>query len=320
MKSTNLLLIAEGFELIRKAYEQEAKSQAELEAVAGGATGKVKPKAEAPTQAEEVEAEEEEGEANEVGVSLDELNAMTLKQLKELAVGCDVAVPKDTKKADIVNLIAEALELTEAEEAEEAEEEVEAGAEEADEEADEEAEELTIADVEDMNQADLKELAAEYEVDLPKGKFNKEKAVQAIVKALFEKEEIDAYYNDSAEEDEEAEAEAEEELTPEDLAELTLTELKALAKEYGVTHPKMISAVKLRTLLEEQLFDDGEDETDLDLEDKAKEYGLDEMSVEELTDLLVEHEIKAKGNKEALIARVLEAIEDGTIEVEDEGK
>lgn len=330
MNKQNLALLAEGHKLIALAYAREAGVELDAtttavtneEVVTETAKPTVKPNA---TKNEVTPLPEPEDVDADEGYTLEELNGMTVKQLKEIASENDIAIPKDTKKADIIDIIMEgdedADESTQTEETESVEaDETEATTGD----AEEDYEELTIADVEAMTLADLKTLAKEYEVDLPKN-AKKDKAIEEIVKALFEQDEIDAYYTDEAEAtEEEAEAEAEgEELSPEDLDEMSLAELKALATEYEVEFPKLIKADKLRALLVEALFveDEGEgedDSTDLDETDLAEEYGLNDMSVEELTDLLVEHEIKAKGKKEALIAKVLEAIEEGIIEVGDE--
>ena len=348
MKKENLLLIAEGHKLIALAYAREAGADLEIptgETVVAETPvveeqdtpkkpGKIVPKAPKAEEEPVVEQDEQDVEADgdeEEGYSLDELNAMTIKQLKELASENGIHIPKDTKKADMIDLIMEGVtESDESEEEVEEEEEVveettdapEANSDE------EEYEELTIADVEAMEDAELKDLAKEYEVDLPK-KFDREKAIEAIVKALFEEEEIEAHYAQDADADEDApEEDAEDDtddeyLTEADLAEMSLTELKELAKEYEIEHPKVIKADKLRAILVEALFaeeeeDEESDETDLDNGDLAEEYGLNEMSVEELQELLTDHKIKAKGNKQALIAKVLEAIEEGVIEVDEE--
>lgn len=338
MNKENLALLAEGHKLIALAYAREAGVNLDQTVTTVQHKNEVAEtsKPEAPKQDKAVKAEPEkqpEVSEEEEGYTLDELNAMTVKQLKELASENEITIPKDTKKADIIDLIMDgAVESDEdAEEATEdvqtdAEETVEADAVEADtEESDDDAEELTIADVEGMNLKDLKDLAKEYEVDLPK-KATKDQAVEEIVKALFEEDEIEAYYgNDEDEQEPTSDEEEGEEITPEDLEEMSLSELKALADEYEVKYPKLVKADKLRTILVEALFEEEEEEddtTDLDAEDLAETYGLNDMTVEELQELLTENEIKAKGNKQALIAKILEAIEEGVIEVdeEEEGK
>lgn len=321
MKKENLQLLAQGHKLIAEAYAREAGVELDATVTEEATTpvketkptGKVRPKDTAPAKEEptpEVDEDEEEG------YSLDELNGMTVKQLKEIATELEITIPKDTKKADIIDLIMDGAEEAD-EDAPEEDEEAEAT-----DSDDEEGEELSIEDVENMTLKALKDLAKEYEVDLPKG-AKKEEAVEEIVNALFEQDEIDAYYGEDDENTEEETDEDEgDELSPEDLDEMSLSELKALAKEYEVEHPKVIKADKLRELLVAELFadeDDSEDDTtELDADDLAEEYGLNEMSVEDLQELLTDHKIKAKGNKQALIAKVLDAIEEGIIEVGDE--
>ncbi len=354
MKKENLVLLAEGHKLIAMAYAREAGVEFATTVNNTEATP-VETTTEAPTEAkkptirpkapvqEEAPKEpailmEEEDDNAEEGFSLDELNAMTVKQLKELASENGITIPKDTKKADIIDMIMEGVveadednEPVEDEVVAEADEDAQEDAVEADEDvqADEDGEELTIALIASMELAELKELADEYEIDLAKD-VTVEDAVNEIVNTLFEEDEIEAYQaqlegEDAPEEDDNTEESGDEDyLTEADLAEMSLTELKELAKEYEIEHPKVIKADKLRAIIIEALFteedgeDDDSDETALDNEDLAIEYGLTEMTVEELQELLTDHKIKAKGNKQALIAKVLEAIEEGVIEVEDD--
>lgn len=358
MKKENLVLLAEGHKLIAMAYAREAgvefettvntTEQAPVETTTEAPTEAKKPtiRPKAPTQ-EEAPKEpailmDEEDDNAEDGYTLDELNAMTVKQLKELASENGITIPKDTKKADIIDMIMEGAEEAdednepvEEEVVAEADEDTQEDAEEADEDvqADEDGEELTIALIASMELAELKELADEYEIDLAKD-VTVEDAVNEIVNTLFEEDEIEAYqaqFEDEetpAEEDDNTEESGDDDyLTEADLAEMSLSELKELAKEYEIEHPKVIKADKLRAIIIEALFteedredgeDDDSDETVLDNEDLAIEYGLTEMTVEELQELLTDHKIKARGNKQALIAKVLEAIEEGVIEVEDD--
>lgn len=348
MKKENLLLIAEGHKLIALAYAREAGMEVVMDApLAPEATEAIqtkstqeetvetkkptiRPKApQAPVEEPQVDEDDhaEDGNAEE-GYSLDELNGMTVKQLKELASENGITIPKDTKKADIIDMIMEGAEEAD-EDAEDADEpvsedeDVQADEQDEQDEADEELVELTIADVVAMELADLKELAKEYEVDLPKN-VSHEDAVSEIVTALFDEDEIEAYQAEidgNEEEAQEEDGDEEDYVTPEEIEEMSLAELKVLASAYEIEYPKLVKADKLREIVLEALFaeEDGDDDsTDLDQSDLAEEYGLNDMSVEELTDLLVEHEIKAKGNKQALIAKVLEAIESGVIEVEGE--
>ena len=300
MKKENLLQIAQGFALIATAYEAEALGADVSNVVADKpAVSNKAPKKEAPV----VDAVEDEEE----GYSLAELKAMKLPELKQLADDNGIEYGSKVKKDDLIDLIMdEEDDVSEVE----AEEEAEPEEEEVD------GEELTAEDLEDMKLSELKELAEEYDVEYAKG--TKAPALRAIL--------IEALFSDDEEEEAEVEEEGDEEgdeLTPEDLEDMTLKELKELATEYEVEFPKVVKAPKLREILIEALWSDDEEEeeedgTDLDEVDYAEQLGLNDMDVEELTELLVSHGIKAKGKKQALIARVVEAIEEGVIEVEDE--
>ena len=59
--------------------------------------------------------------------------------------------------------------------------------------------------------------------------------------------------------------------------------------------------------------EDDEEENDI-----VDELGLNDMGIEELADILAEHDLSTKGKKQALIDRIVKAIEDGTIELSDE--
>lgn len=60
--------------------------------------------------------------------------------------------------------------------------------------------------------------------------------------------------------------------------------------------------------------EDGDNEPD----NIADEYGLNDMSVEELAEICTDNGLSAKGKKQALIDRIVKGIEDGVIEFEDD--
>lgn len=120
----------------------------------------------------------------------------------------------------------------------------------------------------------------------------------------------------------------------EDLNSKTLKELKDLAKELGVSTKGSKSTIIGRILeaqdnveevveepeeniLTEEEVEEFEEATET-VEENPLEAQLNEMSVEELADILAEVGISTKGKKQSLIAKVLKAVEEGKIELADE--
>lgn len=118
-----------------------------------------------------------------------------------------------------------------------------------------------------------------------------------------------------------------------DLEEMTLKELKQFAEDYGLEVTSKTKKGIIEEILDqlygeeedddvEEVEDDvedvEEDSEDDGEEDIAEMYGLNEMSLEELAEICAEHGLSTKGKRQALIDRIVRAIEDGTIEVEDE--
>lgn len=131
-------------------------------------------------------------------------------------------------------------------------------------------------------------------------------------------------------------AEVETDANAEDLNSKTLKELKELAKEYGVSTKGSKSAIIGRILeaqenveeveeaveetvdtnLTEEEVEEFEEATETLEEDNSLEAQLNEMTVEELADILAEVGISTKGKKQSLVAKVLKAIEEGKIELD----
>ena len=120
----------------------------------------------------------------------------------------------------------------------------------------------------------------------------------------------------------------------EDLNSKTLKELKDLAKELGVSTKGSKSTIIGRILeaqdnveevveepeeniLTEEEVEEFEEATETG-EENPLEAQLNEMSVEELADIIAEVGISTKGKKQSLIAKVLKAVEEGKIELADE--
>ena len=134
--------------------------------------------------------------------------------------------------------------------------------------------------------------------------------------------------------EEEAVVEVETNTEAEDLNSKTLKELKDLAKELGVSTKGSKSTIIGRILeaqdnveevveetkeniLTEEEVEEFEEATETG-EENPLEAQLNEMSVEELADILAEVGISTKGKKQSLIAKVLKAVEEGKIELADE--
>jgi hypothetical protein len=197
-------------------------------------------------------------------------------------------------------------------------------------------------DLEALSLKELKSLADEQEIEYPKG-VKKAALIDIIEKALVEEA---SYEEEAVEEVEETEEEAEEQelstvIETEDgevdLDEMSVKELKAFAEEYGL---ELTAKKKDGIIVEilEQIYaedEEGEEEEaepsdeeleaieeEEDGEDVAEQLGLNDMELEELAEILSENGLSTKGKKQALIDRIVRAIEDGTIEVEgeDEGE
>lgn len=156
---------------------------------------------------------------------------------------------------------------------------------------------------------------------------------------------------EDAEEEEEEEEESEDEESEEDevgefrdfLNALALDEVEEIADELGikfgvelkkkdrakVTEQCLADLNKLAEVLEElgyyeedEEVEEAEEEVEEEAEeltnDIAEELGLYEMEIDELADILNEYDLSTKGKKQALIDRIVKAVEDGIIEVDDE--
>ncbi len=131
---------------------------------------------------------------------------------------------------------------------------------------DEDEEGITIEDLDDMDLAALKELAEEWEVSTKPDKGKKKLGVAQMRRRLAE-------VIEGVEEDEEEDEEEEEEddeidtLAEEDLADMSLADLREVAGENDVKLPKpkpgkKLSAVRVRKILVEALFSDEDEDGD----------------------------------------------------------
>lgn len=73
----------------------------------------------------------------------------------------------------------------------------------------------------------------------------------------------------------------------------------------------------MEEFLEEDLEDENEDEEELD-QMEVIQAELEQMSLDELKEILESVELPTKGKKQALISRILDAVEEGVIEFEEE--
>lgn len=110
------------------------------------------------------------------------------------------------------------------------------------------------------------------------------------------------------------------------LTKMTVKEIKKLAKdEFGIGFDSSKKEAIISDFVEYlgSLEDASEIEIEVDTEDEeisiAEMYGLDELSVEELEEILEEAELSTKGKKQTLIDRIVEALVNGDLELSDEG-
>lgn len=230
--------------------------------------------------AENAGAVEEEA-TEELTVELIE-GASTVKELKELAeeYGIDLEGAK-TKKA-IQSVLLESVNTDDEEDEDEDEDEAE------------DTDELTtveeVIDVYELNSLSADEINEYLESVELSTKGTKGAKVKRLAQAVLDG---DLSFDTEDEDDEEGE-----ETTPEDLEEMSLSELKDFAEEHGVEIPKTVKTkAKLVALLEEELFseDDDEDDEDEDEDDEGQEVtadDLDDMSLSELKALADEYEVE----------------------------
>ena len=120
------------------------------------------------------------------------------------------------------------------------------------------------------------------------------------------------------------------------LTKMTVKEIKKLAKdEFGIGFDSSKKEAIIKDFVEylgslevEVEYDEIDTEDEIEVEDEidtedeeisiAEKYGLDELSVEELKEILEEAELSIKGKKQTLIDRIVEAIVDGDLELSDE--
>lgn len=115
------------------------------------------------------------------------------------------------------------------------------------------------------------------------------------------------------------------EYSMEELKAMTQAELKALAKELGVSVRGSKSAILGRILekldvaeVEEEEEPVTEEEVNEDVEnDDAVQEALEELELEDLADLCEQAELSTKGKKQALIARLMTAHNAGEIDLTD---
>ncbi len=121
---------------------------------------------------------------------------------------------------------------------------------------------ITIEDLDDMDLAQLKELAEEWEVSTKPDKGKKKLGVAQMRRRLTE-----VIEGAEDEEEDEEEEDEDESLTEDDLVELSLAELREVAEENDVKLPKpkpgkKLSAVRVRKILVEALFSDEDEDGD----------------------------------------------------------
>jgi len=107
-------------------------------------------------------------------------------------------------------------------------------------------------------------------------------------------------------------------LSKESLDAMKYNDLKKLAKEMGVEPNGTREAITERLLgveveAPEEDGDDGAEETTVDLQSQVEEAVAD-LSVEEIAQMLTDVGVSPKGKRQALIAKLVKAVEEGKIE------
>lgn len=108
------------------------------------------------------------------------------------------------------------------------------------------------------------------------------------------------------------------EITEDDLKGLSFNNLRKIAKQLGADTTGSRTEV-IEHILEAKNGGKSEDEDEDEIEAQVNEAVAD-MSTEEIADFLADSGIRVKGKREALIAAVIKAVRDGTIELEDDGE
>lgn len=91
----------------------------------------------------------------------------------------------------------------------------------------------------------------------------------------------------------------------------------------GTAKPDKKSPIKMANKPDDEDDEDNSDDTNDEPEDEIEAQvneAVADMSTEEIADFLADSGIRAKGKREALIAAVVKAVRDGTIELEDDGE
>lgn len=285
-------------------------------------------KAPASKTKKEVAPEPEEVEEEEATEEVD-LSSLDMSELKELAKEYGITIPAKAAKARIIKLIEAASAETEDEDEAEEEEEVTESATAVVVE-DENGDEVTI-ELNDMKIKELKDFAAEFDIKAT-GK-TKDAVIKQILAGFAEMDAEEEPEEDEVEEAEDAEEESATVITYEDedgeevtvdLEELNLKQLKTIASDFEIEltekkKPGIIEEILAAFNGEEEEADEPEeDDAEEEEEDVADQLGLNDMDLEELAEILEEHGLSTKGKKQALIARIVKAVEDGTIDVEGE--
>lgn len=192
------------------------------------------------------------------------------------------------------------------------------------------------SNLDEMELKELKALAKELEFKLSaKAMKDAELAREEIFEAFApdeeEGEEEEEQEEEDGDEDEVStvvtvlDADGEEEQI--DLAELNVTQLKKFAKDYELEVTTKSKPDLIQEIIDQMYAEAGEEEEEEEQDEEEAEeedfnpeeaYGLSDMSQEELAELLAEHGLSVKGKRQALVDRIIKAIEDGTIEVEEE--
>jgi hypothetical protein len=181
----------------------------------------------------------------------------------------------------------------------------------------------TRADLGDLEDDELIEVAAEFNIDKPAGKMNatkRKKLITAILDAQEEDEgdedededeDADEEDEDTGEDEEDEEDEDEDEDEEESLADLDRAGLKAFIAnlELDIRVKKSMSDDDIREAIEEAQADEDEDE-DEDEGDEEEAVDYTAMSIDALKKEAQERGLSTKGSKKILASRLAKDDED----------
>ncbi|TXT59342.1 MAG: DNA topoisomerase VI, subunit B [Promethearchaeota archaeon] len=226
-------------------------------------------------------------------VELENLDDLTVKELKSLADREDIEMPSRARKAKIVKTIQKDLKEEEEEKEEEIPEEKEI--------VEFKGEEIELENLDDLTIKELKSLGDKKDIDIP-SRARKDEIINILEKNLKEKK--------PKKEKEEGESEKQKEtiefkgevIELENLDDLTVKELKILADKEDIEVPSRARKAKIvRTIQKDLKEEDEEEKEEIPEEKEIVEFKGEEIEFENLDDLTVKELRKLADKKDIYI-------------------